>query len=73
MRWIQERQKQRFTDKFIDEFVSKCKKETGGDNFVVPYGGGWWDFRTNKKRDTWWWFCTQTLDDTALNKESLWS
>ena len=42
MCWIQERQKQRFTDTFINEFefVSKCKKKTGVDDFVVAYSEG---------------------------------
>ena len=35
MRWIQERQKQTFTETFLNEFVSKCKEETKKGDFVV--------------------------------------
>ena len=40
MSWIRERQKESFTEKFINDFVSKCKQETKGNDFVVAYGNG---------------------------------
>ena len=40
LRWIQERQKESFTETFINDFISKCKQERGGDDFVVAYGDG---------------------------------
>ena len=40
MRFIQERQKQSFTDKLINKFVKTCQKNAGYDYFVVAYGDG---------------------------------
>ena len=38
MRFIQERQKQSFTDKLINNFVKTCQKNAGYDDFVISYG-----------------------------------
>ena len=40
LRWIIEQQRESFSKTFINNFVSKCKEETGGDDFVIAYGDG---------------------------------
>ena len=40
IRLIQERQKQSYADKLLNNFVNTCQKKTGYDDFVVAYEDG---------------------------------
>ena len=39
-RFLQQRQKQRFCDKFINKTVKICTEAAGGDDYVIAYGDG---------------------------------